>query len=69
MKYDAGPSSVPLRPRSSPSLQQRTASMTMPALFGESCTSSFSSTLSGTSPKDLPSSRMNAHLRSWSQGT
>ena len=43
--------------------------MTMPALFGELCTSSFISTLSGTSPKDLPSSRMNAHLRSWSHGT
>jgi len=36
MKYEAGPSSVPLRPRSRPSLQQRTASMTMPALSAKS---------------------------------
>ncbi len=32
--------------------------MTMPAEFGESQTSSFSSTLSGTSPKLEPSIRM-----------
>ena len=32
--------------------------MTMPAEFGESQTSSFSSTFSGTSPNDVPSTRM-----------
>ena len=53
----------------SASLQQRTASITMPAEFGESQTSSFSSTFSGTSPKAWPSTRMCAHLRSVSHGT
>ena len=43
--------------------------MTMPAEFGESHTSSFSSMLMGTSPKPVPSSRMCAHLRSVSHGT
>ena len=56
-------------PWSSASLQQRTASMTMPAEFGESQTSSLSSTFSGTSPKAWPSTRMCAHLRSVSHGT
>jgi myo-inositol-1-phosphate synthase len=37
---------------------KRTASMTMPAEFGESHTSSFSSMFSGTSPNDEPSIRM-----------
>ena len=53
----------------SASLQQRTASMTMPAEFGESQTSSFISRFSGTSPKAWPSTRMCAHLRSVSHGT
>ena len=69
MKYELGPSSAPPMPRSSASLMQRTASMTMPAEFGESCTSSLSSTFKGTSPKVRPSSLMYAHLRSFSQGT
>ena len=69
MKYELGASSAPPMPRSSASLAQRTASMTMPAELGESTTSSLSSTLSGTSPKERPSSRMYAHLRSLSQGT
>ncbi len=56
-------------PLLSASLISRTASMTTPAEFGESQTSSFSSTLSGTSPKALPSRRMCAHLRSVSQAT
>ena len=56
-------------PWSSASLMQRTASITTPAEFGESQTSSFSSTFSGTSPKVRPSSRMYAHLRSLSHGT
>ena len=43
--------------------------MITPAELGESQTSSFSSTLSGTSPKLRPSMRMYAHLRSWSHGT
>ncbi len=43
--------------------------MTMPAELGESQTSSFSSTLIGTSPKPVPSRRMWAHLRSVSHGT
>ncbi len=51
------------------SLQQRTASVTMPAEFGESQTSSFISAISGTSPKAWPSRRMCAHLRSVSHGT
>ena len=53
----------------SASLIVRTASITMPAELGESQTSSLSSRLSGTSPKDLPSTRMCAHLRSVSHGT
>ena len=56
-------------PLFSASLASRTASMTMPAEFGESQTSSLSSTLSGTSPNDEPSMRMYAHLRSVSHGT
>ena len=39
------------------------------AEFGESHTSSFSSTFSGTSPKEVPSMRMYAHLRSVSRDT
>jgi len=58
MKYAEGATIVPPRPRSSASRQQRMASMTTPALFGESHTSSFSSRLSGTSPKVVPSMRM-----------
>ena len=56
-------------PWSSASLAQRTASITTPAEFGESQTSSFSSTFSGTSPKVVPSMRMWHHLRSFSHGT
>ena len=56
-------------PWSIASLAQRTASMTTPAEFGESHTSSFSSTFSGTSPNAVPSRRMCAHLRSVSHGT
>ena len=56
-------------PLLSASLISRTASITMPAEFGESQTSSLSSTLSGTSPNELPSRRMCAHLRSVSHGT
>ena len=56
-------------PLLSASLQQRTASITMPAEFGESQTSSFSSAVSGTSPNASPSRRMCAHLRSVSHGT
>ena len=59
----------PPRPWLSASLQQRTASVTMPAEFGESHTSSFISAISGTSPKASPSRRMWAHLRSVSHGT
>ena len=50
MKYADGATSVPLSPRSSPSLRQRIASVMTPAELGESQTSSFSSALSGTSP-------------------
>jgi len=56
-------------PLLSASLISRTASITTPAEFGESQTSSFSSAVSGTSPKALPSRRMCAHLRSVSHGT
>ena len=69
IRYELGPSSWPERPLLSASLQQRTASITIPAEFGESHTSSFSSTFSGTSPNAWPSSRMCAHLRSVSHGT
>ena len=56
-------------PLFSASFAIRTASITMPAEFGESQTSSFSSMFSGTSPKEVPSMRMKAHLRSVSHGT
>src|SRR5207248_625560 len=69
IRYEDGPSSAPPTPWLSASLQQRTASITIPAEFGESHTSSFSSTLSGTSPNAWPSTRMWAHLRSVSHGT
>ena len=69
IRYELGASSGPPMPLLSASLQQRTASMTMPAELGESHTSSFISTLSGTSPKAWPSTRMCAHLRSVSHGT
>ncbi len=45
-------------PLFSASFASRTASITTPAEFGESQTSIFSSAFSGTSPKDVPSSRM-----------
>src|SRR5215510_9247882 len=69
MKYWHAGSTGPPMPRSSASLAQRTASMMTPAELGESCTSSLSSTVSGTSPKLRPSRRMKAHLRSSSHGT
>ena len=69
MKYALGPISGPATPRSSASFAHRSASITMPAEFGLSHTSSLSSTLSGTSPKAWPSSRICAHLRSSSHGT
>ena len=58
MKYADGATIVPPRPLSSASLQQRIASMTTPALFGESQTSSLTSAFNGTSPKVVPSMRM-----------
>ena len=69
IRYAEAPVIGPPRPWFSASLQQRTASMTMPAEFGESQTSSFASSVSGTSPKASPSIRMCAHLRSVSHGT
>ena len=69
MKYAEGPSSGPPTPRSRASFAHRTASMITPAEFGESQTSSLSSTFRGTSPKFRPSMRMYAHLRSSSHGT
>ena len=69
MRYADGNSSAPPMPWSRASLARRTASMTMPAEFGESHTSSLSSATSGTSPKERPSRRMYAHLRSVSHGT
>ena len=69
IRYELGASSAPATPLFSASLASRTASMTMPAEFGESQTSSFSSMFSGTSPNDVPSMRMYAHLRSVSHGT
>jgi hypothetical protein len=58
MRYELGPTSAPATLLFSASFASRTASITMPAEFGESQTSSLSSTLSGTSPKDEPSIRM-----------
>src|SRR5918995_7036518 len=69
MRYWQAGSTGPPMPRSRASLAQRTASMMTPAELGESCTSSLSSTVRGTSPKLRPSSRMKAHLRSSSHGT
>ena len=45
-------------PWSMASLQQRAASMTMPAELGESHTSSLNSMLMGMSPNSRPSRRM-----------
>ncbi len=45
-------------PRSNASFAQRMASMTTPAEFGESHTSSFTSQFSGTFPNVVPSMRM-----------
>src|SRR5439155_1660752 len=45
-------------PRSSASLQQRIASMTMPAELGESSTDSLRSSSIGMSPKRRPSARI-----------
>jgi len=53
-----GPSSWPETPWLSASLHRRTASVTIPAEFGESQTSSLASIVSGTSPKAWPSRRM-----------
>ena len=50
MKYAEGAGNGPDKPRSNASFAQRTASITTPAEFGESHTSSFISSLSGTSP-------------------
>ena len=69
IRYELGPPSAPATPLFSASFASRTASITIPAEFGESQTSSFSSTFSGTSPKAVPSMRMYAHLRSVSHGT
>jgi hypothetical protein len=69
MRYALGPSSAPEIPLLSASFASLTASMTIPAEFGESHTSSLSSRLRGTSPKAEPSMRMYAHFRSVSQGT
>ena len=68
MKYEDAARSGPPMPRSIAILAARTASMMTPAEFGESHTSSLTSALSGTSPKERPSTRMYAHLRSVSQG-
>src|SRR5439155_1166218 len=69
IRYALGPSSAPEMPLFSASFAIRTASITIPAEFGESQTSSFSSMLSGTLPNDEPSIRMYAHFRSVSHGT
>ncbi len=69
IRYELGSTSEPETPLFSASFASRTASMTMPAEFGESHTSSFISRFSGTSPKAAPSMRMYAHLRSVSHGT
>src|SRR5436190_10978802 len=58
MRYELGPTSAPRTLGLRPSFASRTASITIPAEFGESQTSSLSSTLSGTSPNDEPSIRM-----------
>ncbi len=57
MNYDDGDSTGPPIPRSSAILAARTASMMMPAEFGESHTSSLYSRFSGVSPNERPSRR------------
>src|SRR5450756_2742618 len=57
MKYAAGEVIGPPMPRSWAIFTARTASMIMPAEFGESQTSSLYSRFSGTSPKARPSRR------------
>ena len=69
MKYEEADRIGPPIPRSLAIFAARKASMMMPALFGESHTSSLYSRFNGTSPKLRPSSRMNAHLRSSSHST
>ena len=59
MKYADGATSVPLSPRSRPSLRHRMASVMTPAEFGESQTSSLSSALSSTSRRWCPPSGCN----------
>ena len=57
MRYVDAERIGPPMPRSRAILAARTASMMMPALFGESQTSSLYSRFSGTSPNARPSSR------------
>src|SRR5674476_1235509 len=64
MKYVAADRIGPPMPRSLAIFTARSASMMMPAEFGESHTSSLYSRFSGTSPKARPSRRTYAHLRS-----
>ena len=58
MKYADAGSIAPATPLSSAIFAERIASIATPAEFGLSSTSSFNSTFSGTSPQDVPSSRM-----------
>ena len=60
--------SAPETPLLSASFASRTASITMPAEFGQSQTE-LELAVERTSPKADPSSRMYAHLRSVSHGT
>ena len=54
IKYDDGAISAPPIPLSRANLQHLSASMTIPAEFGESQTSSLRSRFNGTSPKAVP---------------
>src|SRR6478735_7502999 len=67
-KNAEGPVSAPPMPRSSATLQQRTASSTTAAELGLSSTDNRSSRFIGTPPNNSPSSRRKHSLLSFSQG-
>lgn len=69
MKYELGASSGPEIWRSSAKRAHLTASITIPAEFGESSTERRTSIFIGTSPKWRLSIRMKANLLSCNQGT
>ena len=69
MKYADAGSTAPANPLSIAIFAERIASIATPAELGLSSTSSFNSTFNGTSPQDVPSSRIYAHFRSSNHAT